>query len=225
MKLGVYGGTFNPIHYGHLRTAEEVYHMLNLDKVLFVPSGKSPFDKPDIVKADLRFEMVKKAVAGNRRFEASDMEIRRRGRSYTVDTIRKLRKDLKDSELFFILGIDTFLDMPDWKQPDVLINQTNLVVISRPGYIFAELASSPYLDGVSMKKLRELDKGNINEFSFSISKKQKCYLCSVTVLNISASDIRDLVKSCGEIKYLLPDSVKSFIILNKLYKQDMRNRK
>ncbi|MBI4682102.1 MAG: nicotinate (nicotinamide) nucleotide adenylyltransferase [Nitrospirae bacterium] len=219
MKIGIYGGTFNPIHYGHLRTAEEVFDILLLDKVLFIPSGKTPFDKPDIEKAEYRYEMVRKAVKGNRRFEVTDMEVRRRGRSYTVDTIKRLRNKYRGSELYFILGIDTFLDLPCWKQPDILIDQTNLVVISRPGYAFIDLAASPYLEGISRNTLRELDKGKMNMFSFSISGKRKGYLCNVTGLNISASRIRSLVRSGKEIKYLLPDSVKSYIISHALFKR------
>jgi nicotinate-nucleotide adenylyltransferase len=218
MKIGIYGGTFNPVHYGHLRTAEEVYKLLSLDKILFIPSGRSPFDKPELERAEYRYEMVKRAVKGNRHFEVSDLEVRRRGRSYTVDTIKKLKKKYRDSELYFILGIDAFLDLPCWKQPDILVCLASLVVISRPGYTFIDLASSPYLKGASPVTLKALDKGKINECSFRVSENQNVYLCNVTGLNISASLIRNLVTSGGEIKYLLPDSVKSYIISNKLYK-------
>jgi nicotinate-nucleotide adenylyltransferase len=218
MKIGIYGGAFNPVHYGHLRTAEEVFELLYLDKVLFMPSGRTPFDKPGLEKAACRYEMVRRAVKGNRHFEVSDMEIRRRGRSFTVDTIKKLRNMYRGSELYFILGIDAFLDLPGWKQPDILVNLASLVVISRPGYTFSDLLSSPYLEAVSRRTLKALDKGKKNQYSFDISKNQKVYLCNVTGLNISASRIRNLAASGKEIKYLLPDSVKSFIISNKLYK-------
>ncbi len=217
MRIGVYGGAFNPIHYGHLQTAEEVCQILPLDKMLFVPAGKTPFYKPDLEKAGHRYEMVKRAIKGNIHFGISDIEIKRRGKSYTVDTIRKLRRRYKGSELFFILGIDAFLDLPGWKQPDRLIDFAKLVVISRPGYTFSQLAASPYLKDVPAKILKDLDKGKMREFSFNISKDQECFLCNVTDLNISASCIRNLVISGGEIKYLLPDSVKSYIISNKLY--------
>jgi nicotinate-nucleotide adenylyltransferase len=218
MKIGIYGGAFNPIHYGHLRTVEEVYDLLSLDKVLFIPSGKTPFDKPDLEKATHRYEMVKRAIKGNRHFEVSDIEMRKRDRSYTVDTIKELRNEYSGSEFFCILGLDAFHDLPGWKQPDVLIDLTSVIVISRPGYTFIELASLPYLENVPPKTLKELDKGKMNEYSFRISKKQKGYLCNVTGLNISASRIRSLIASGKKIKYLLPDSVNSYIISNKLYK-------
>jgi nicotinate-nucleotide adenylyltransferase len=220
-KIGIYGGAFNPIHYGHLRTAEEVLEILSLDKVLFIPSGKTPFDKPDLERAIRRFEMVKAAIKGNRHFGISDLEIRTRGRSYTVDTIRKLNNKYTYGELYFIVGIDAFHDLPDWKQPSRLINLTNVVIISRPGYAFAELLSSPYLKNVPKKIFKEIDKGKRSLFPFDLSGKRKGYLCNVTGLNISASNIRSLIISGKNIKYLLPDSVKSYIISNKLYRRNM----
>ncbi len=220
MRIGIYGGAFNPIHYGHLRTAEEVFEMLSLDKILFMPSGRTPFDKPELESAEHRYEMIKRAIKGNRHFEVSDLEVRRRGRSYTVDTIRELKSRYRNCDLYFILGIDAFLDLPGWKKPDILVHLTSLIVISRPGYTFSDLASSPYLVGASLRMLKALDNGKINECSFSLSDNQKVYLCNVTGLNISASRIRNLVTSGEKIKYLLPDSVKSYIISNKLYKSN-----
>jgi nicotinate-nucleotide adenylyltransferase len=219
MKIGIYGGAFNPIHYGHLRTAEEVFELLSLDKILFMPSGRTPFDKPELERAEYRYEMVKRAVKGNRHFEVSDLEVRKQGRSYTVDTIKALKRKYRIAELSFILGIDAFLDLPGWKQPDILIQHTHLVVISRPGYTFSDLVTSPFLKGASPRTLKALDKGQIHECSFRISDNHNIYLCNVTGLNISASRIRDLVTSGKKIKYLLPDSVKSYIISNKLYKK------
>ncbi len=218
MKLGIYGGAFNPVHYCHLRTAQDVSDMLFIDKILFVPSGKTPFDKPDLAKAYHRHEMVKAAIRGSRHFEVSDIEVKRRGKSYTVDTIRTLRSIYRGCDLFFILGIDAFLDLAGWKQPDILIDLADLVVISRPGFTFTDLSSSSYLKTVSAKTLRDLDSGKMDLFSFSISSRHSCHLCVVTALNISASHIRNLASSGKSIKYLLPDSVKSYIISNKLYK-------
>ncbi len=220
-KIGIYGGTFNPIHYGHLRTAEEVFEMLSLDRVLFIPSGVTPFDKPDPVKPEHRYKMVKAAIKGNPRFRISNIELKTGGKSFTVDTIMKLKEKYKERELFFILGIDAFLDLPSWKQPDRLMRHSNMVVLSRPGYSFCDLALSPYLEGVSKRTLKELDKGTRTEFTFKTSTKQKCHLCNVTGLNISASGIRKSIMSGGNINYLLPESVKSYIISNKLYENIM----
>ncbi len=217
MKTGIYGGTFNPVHYGHLRAAAEVAEKLGLDKILFIPAGETPFNKPDLEKADHRYKMVKAAIECNPRFQMSALEIKAKGKSYSVDTIKKLRNRYRKSELFFILGIDAFIDLPGWKQPNMIVGLANLVIISRPGYSFASLRSSPYLKGVSDKKLREMDSRNIDMVAFDISENQKGILCNVTAMNISASNIRNLMKSGENINYLLPDSVKSYIISHNLY--------
>jgi len=219
MKIGIYGGTFNPIHYGHLRSAEEVCEKLSLDQVLFIPAGKTPFEKPETVSASHRFNMVKTAIKGNRRFKISDIEVKARGKSFTVDTLKKLALKHPGSEFFFILGIDAFLDLPHWKQPDKLVDLAHFVVISRPGHLFDGLRKSPYLNSVSRKVLKEMDSGAGNVHSFDISKKRRGFLCKVTALDISASNLRNLMLSGKNAKYLLPDSVESYIISNGLYKK------
>jgi nicotinate-nucleotide adenylyltransferase len=219
MKIGIYGGTFNPVHYGHLRTAEEVHERLCLDKILFIPSGKTPFDKPNLARASERFEMVEKAIMGNRHFDISDIETKARGRSYSVDTIKKLHRMSEGAEFFFILGIDAFLDLQAWKEPQQLLDMTSLVVMSRPGYLFNDIVSSPFIKGITKRVLTDLERGDIMDYSFDISGTQKGYLTNVTGLNISASRIRSLVIKGESIRYLLPDSVKSYIISHNLYKK------
>ena len=218
MKIGIYGGAFNPVHYGHLRTAEDTYELLSLDKVIFMPSGRTPFDKPDLISAAHRYQMVKKAVRGSRHFSVSDIEVKTRGRSYTVDTIKKLHKAHAGSELYFILGIDAFLDVPAWKEPDRLMELAHLIIISRPGYTFADLRNSPFLRDISLKTLRQVDSEIMPSYSFAISRKRRGILCRVTEMNISATLIRDRIKSGHSVRYLLPDSVKSYIISNNLYR-------
>lgn len=218
MRIGIYGGTFNPVHYGHLRTAEEVFDKLSLDTILFIPSGRTPFDKPELVKAAHRYEMVKRGIKGNRHFRISDIEIKARGKSFSVDTIKKLKKKFRNDELYFIMGIDAFLDLPKWKHPEEIIHLACMVVISRPGYTFSGLWSSPFMKGMSRKTLRDLDKKRRDTVSFKMSGAQKGTLCRVTELNISASGIRELIMNGKNLKYLLPDSVKSYIISHNLYK-------
>jgi len=217
MKIGIFGGAFNPIHYGHLRVAEEVRESLCLDKILFIPSGKPPFKKPDLARASHRYKMLKIAIEGNPHFKISNIEMKTPGKSYSVDTVKRLKERYKKSEFFFILGIDAFFELPRWKQPHRLLSLTNFVIISRPGYSFTELSSSPYLKGVSKKILKKLDNGLITEFSFPLSSGRRCILCRVTALNISASGIRNLIKKGKNVKYLLPEPVKSYIISHKLY--------
>ncbi len=215
MKIGIYGGAFNPIHIGHLRTAEDIYEMLSLDKVCFIPAGKPAFSKPGLVSAHHRYEMARIATDDNPHFSISDIETKRRGKSYSVDTVREL--SAKGSDLYFIIGIDAFIDLPGWKEPDSLVSQANLVVISRPGYSFSNISSSHYLKKIPKKIFSELDKGVKKVFSFNISDGKQCFLCRVTELNISASNIRDMLIDGRNAKYLLPDSVKSYIISHKLY--------
>lgn len=218
MKIGIYGGAFNPIHYGHLRTALEVFELFSLDKIVFIPAGKTPFEKPALEKAIHRYEMVKRAVRGNKYFIVSDIELKSRGKSFTVDTIKELRARFTDCEFYFILGIDAYLDLPYWKQPERLMKITNFVVISRPGYSFRELSGSPYLSGIKIKTLKELDDGKRTIMTHDTCDNQKIFLCHVTGINISASYIRNIIRAGRDIKYLLPDSVKSYIISHKLYK-------
>lgn len=219
MKIGIFGGAFNPIHYGHLRTAEDVADMLSLDRVLFIPSGKPAFKKAGLADARHRYQMTKLAIDGNPLFAISDIEVKTRGRSYSADTVSKLKEQHKDYNFYFIMGIDAFADLPDWKEPESLVKLANIVVISRPGYLFADLSSSPYLKKISKKILNELDKGAKKKYSLKIPAGQRCHLLKVTGLNISASRIRNALMSRKNVKYLLPDSVKSYIISTKLYRK------
>ena len=217
MRIGIYGGAFNPIHYGHLRSAEETAEILSLDRVIFMPSGITPFDKPNLVSPRSRYKMVKAAIENNPLFNISGIEINTRGKSYTLNTLKRLSNRYKKSELFFIIGIDAFMDLPAWKNPDRIVRTANIIIISRPGSSFYGLRSSPYLKGVHDRVLKDLDKGKIEKIEFDISINQKGYLCNVTGLDISASNIRKLIMSGKNVNYLLPDSVKSYIISNNLY--------
>lgn len=219
MRIGILGGTFNPIHYGHLRAAEEVQEMFALDKILFIPSGKPALKKSELISARHRYEMTKIALKKNPLFDISNIEIKTRATSYSVITLSRLTSEYKKSEFFFMLGVDAFLDLPKWKEPARLMEFTNLIIISRPGFSFIDLSASPYLANVSKKTLKELDKGIKTKVSFNPKTGKKTSLCKVTGLNISASRIRDLVRAGESIKYLLPDSVESYIISHTLYRK------
>lgn len=219
MKLGIYGGTFNPVHYGHLRSAQEVLELLELDKIMFVPSGKTPFDKPELASPPHRYRMVERAIRRNKHFILSDVEVKTRGTSYTINTVKKLEKRHRDDRLFFILGIDTFLDLEHWKSPAELVRLLSFVVISRPRRQFSDLEGSPFLKGVRKKALQELDSGNSQLFIHCSAGRPPVFLCRVSGLDISASGIRACISGGKSINYLLPDSVKSYIISNKLYRR------
>ena len=117
MKIGIFGGTFNPIHYGHLRSAEEVRLIFGLDRIFFVPSGNPPLKRKDLTDAGHRYNMVSIAARDNPYFEVLDIESIRPGKSYTVNTLEQLLKDYADADFSFISGVDAFLDIPNWHEP------------------------------------------------------------------------------------------------------------
>ena len=219
MKVGILGGTFNPIHYGHLRAAQEIQDIFTFDKILFIPAGMPPFKKKELINARSRYEMTKIAIQNNPYFDISDIEMKKHAVSYSIETIKRLTVTYNTSTLFFILGIDAVLDLPKWKQPLKLLKLTNLIVISRPGLSFVDLCSTPYFADIKKKTLREIDRGVKTGFSFELDTDRKAYLCKISGLEISASRIRALIKEGKSTKYLLPDSVESYIISHKLYSQ------
>lgn len=217
LKVGIFGGTFNPIHYGHLRAAEEVREKLALDKILFIPSGKPHLKTKEIADARHRYEMVSLAIVNNPFFELSDIECRLSGKSYTVKTIEELKKADPETEFIFILGIDAFLDIPNWWQPERLITITNFVIISRPGFKFSDLQGSPFMK-INKKILKQLDKVETERYVTKLKNNRDAILLRLMPIEISSTEIRRLIKQGRSIKYLLPAEVQSYIITNKLYK-------
>lgn len=218
MRTGIFGGTFNPIHYGHLRAAEEIREHASLDTVLFIPSGHPPLKTENIVSPRHRYRMTQLAVKQNSSFKVLDIECKGHGKSYTVNTLEKLLMTYRRSRLYFILGIDTFLDIPQWWKPEKLVSLVNFIVISRPRNAFADLLVSPYL---SLKKgpLRKLDRGELTFYKTVLKTRNELMLFSVTPLDISATEIRERIQREQSIKYLLPAQVESYIISNNLYKK------
>ncbi|MFA5845784.1 MAG: nicotinate-nucleotide adenylyltransferase [Thermodesulfovibrionales bacterium] len=217
MKLGIFGGTFNPIHYGHLRAAEEVQTKLNLDKIIFVPSGNPPMKDRELADARHRYKMVRLATFKNRSFTVSDIEYKKKNKSYSVNTLKELQRHYKGARLYFILGIDAFIDIPNWWQPDRLVTLADFVVISRPSFKFADLSSSPYLEADN-NILKRLDSGKIESYKTALESGRDIIMMRLTPIEISATLIRKLLHQGKSIKYLLPEEVESYIISNKLYK-------
>lgn len=188
MKIGILGGTFNPIHYGHLILGEQVLGQLGLDKVIYVPSFIPPHKKGDgVIAAPQRLKMLNLAVARNGHFSVSDSEIRRRGTSYTVDTLREIKKQYPSADLFFICGSDLVAEIPTWKDVDDIYKLARFVLAKRPGF-------GKRLSGKSFLKI------------------------SVAQVDISSSLIRRLVHERKSIRYLTPDSVAEYIEKKGLYK-------
>lgn len=221
MKIGILGGTFNPIHYGHLRAAEEVREKLDFDKILFIPSKNPPLKIKEIADPYHRYKMVRLALKNNKFFELSDIEFKLKGKSYTVRTMEELKKSFPDMEFYFILGIETFIDIVNWWHPEKLIELTNFVIISRPHFRFVDLQKSKY---IKIKKtiLNEIDEGVINTFKTKLDSGKEVILLKITEIGISSTDIRELIAEGRSINYLLPVEVQSYIITNKLYLREVR---
>jgi nicotinate-nucleotide adenylyltransferase len=215
-KTGVFGGTFNPVHFGHLRAAEEVREKLSFDRVVFVPSKHPPLKTTKLANAYDRYEMLKQALRGNRFFDVSDIEYTMRGKSYTVKTIRAMKRDNPGTAFYFILGIDAFLDLPNWWHPEELAGLTNFVIMSRPGFHFIDLTTSPFLN-IKEIILRKLDAAESTLHISQLTKSTDVCLLRITPLAISSTEIRDIAGRGSSLKYLLPPRVKSYIISKGLY--------
>lgn len=212
--IGILGGTFNPVHYGHLRVSEEVRGRIGLEKILFVPSGNPPLKSEELASAEHRYGMTGLAIGSNPFFEISDIECRRSEKSYTVDTLLALRDLHPGKKFYFILGIDAFLEIPSWYHPEKLVELTNFIVVSRPGFSFTQLSSGSAADRDAFVAL---EKGHLDLYRTISENGGEVFLMNVVSLDISASAIRKLVRQGMSIKYLLPESVESFIISHKLY--------
>lgn len=217
MKIGIFGGTFDPIHYGHLRAAEEVRERFDLNKIIFIPSKDPPLKTEGLLDSEHRYKMTELAIAGNGLFEISDIEYKRPSKSYSVLTIEELRGIYHDTILYFILGIDAFLEIPYWWHPERLVSLTDFIVISRPLFKFVDLLSSPYVYA-SKNDLERLDKAEIELCPIKLKSNREIIALRIPFMDISATEIRRLVRWGKSIKYLLPESVESYIIAYKLYK-------
>jgi nicotinate-nucleotide adenylyltransferase len=215
-RLGIIGGTFNPIHYGHLAAAEEVRDRLKLDRVLFIPSFLPPHkQEEDMPSAVQRLEMVRLAISGNNHFKISDIEVKRGGKSYTIDTIEALLVQYPGAELYFITGLDSFLDIQAWKDWERLLSRCFFVVLSRPGYSFSELARIVFMKE-SARDLAALDQQETAQVVMR-SDGLRVYLERISHYDISSTDIRMRIRQARTIKYHLPEAVEHYIIENKLY--------
>jgi len=224
MRLGVFGGTFNPVHYGHLRAAEEAREVLALSKVLFIPSGNPPLKSAGLAPAPDRLEMTRLAVSGNPFFEVLDIECLTEGKSYSVNTVESLLDQYPSAEMFFLLGVDAFSDLPNWWRPGRLISLVNFGILRRPGSRFAELALSPYV-AADRELLDRMDVGGASSLRLPLASSKEAVLIGNTSIPISATDIRRLIRGGSSVKYLLPENVESFIISKRLYRgPDKRGR-
>jgi nicotinate-nucleotide adenylyltransferase len=215
-RLGILGGTFNPVHNGHLAAAEEVRDRMKLEKVIFIPSFLPPHkNEEDMPSALQRQEMIRLAIKGNIHFTVSDIEIRRGGRSYTIDTVEALRQAHMGADLYFITGLDSFLEIGTWKEWERLLTLCTFVVLSRDGYRFRDISKLEFLNAPE-KDLAALD-GREKEQTVIRTGNMRIHLERIPFYDISSTDIRTRVRGGRSIKYHLPEAVEHYIIENKLY--------
>jgi len=189
-RLGLVGGTFDPIHVGHLVTAEEALHQFALDEVVFVPTGRPWMKEHDVVaSAEDRYTMTTIGIEPERRFRVSRLEVDRGGPTYTVDTLRALRDEVSGAELFFITGADAMLEIMRWKDPQTVFDLAHFIAATRPGYDVAALDAMP--DVTVMR---------------------------IPALAISSTDIRARVHEGRPIRFLVPEGVEAHIRAAGLYR-------
>lgn len=200
-KIGISGGTFNPIHIGHLIIAETVRDKFGLDKVLFIPSGMPPHKNLEsVVCAEKRFDMVQRAVAGNPHFEASRVEVDREGYTFTVDTLKKLREIYgKDTGLYYIIGADVLNDLLTWRSYEEVFKICEFIAVLRPG-------NDEKAFYKQMEYLRD---------AYGV----KIHFIDAPLIDVSSTEIRERIKEGRSIKYLVPESVEEYIESNGLYKE------
>ena len=196
--VGLFGGTFDPIHYGHLRTAYELWQSLRLAQVRFLPTGNPPHREPSLASTELRVQMVQAAIAGNEAFVLDDRETRREGLSYSVDTLLDLRRDFPERSLCLLLGMDAFLGMPHWHRWRDIFDLAHVVVAHRPGW------KAP-ITGPLGEVMVDRGTGSVRELH--AAPAGRIYVHAVTQLEISSTDLRALIARGRDPRYLVPDSV------------------
>ena len=201
-RIGIMGGTFDPIHNGHLAAAEAARRNFGLSTVIFIPSGKAPHkDNAFITPGALRYEMTSLAVDGNKYFNVSNIEVARVGASYTVDTLTELKGSLcKNAKIFFIAGADAMTEMFMWKTPKRIFEMCTLIVLSRPG--------------VNAALLNRHVTAAIERFG------AKIHVLKIPGLEVSSSDIRRRIQIEQPVRYLIPDVVEQYINNRRLYRND-----
>jgi nicotinate-nucleotide adenylyltransferase len=196
MRLGLFGGTFDPIHVGHLVLAEQCREACRLDQVWFVVAGAPPHKQGDRTSVAHRLEMARIAIAGHASFAVSEIEAKRPGPHYSVETLDSIRRDQPGDELFFLIGADSLADLPHWREPVRIAQLATIVVVNRPG-------------------LEQSDPERLPDFGTG------CHpLVSVTIppIGIASTDLRRRLAEGRSIRYMVPRGVEAYIEANRLYR-------
>lgn len=198
MKLAIMGGTFNPIHIGHLVCAEEAVSQFGLDRVVFMPTGLPPHKEvAGGAGSEARYLMTAIATAANPRFTVSRHEVEKKQLCYTVDTIRNFREQMPGVELYFITGADAVLEILEWKDPEELLEMVVLIAATRPGYPLDRLSAS----------------------MAAYVERRQVMIMEIPAIGVSASLIRERVARGQSIRYLVPEGIERFIEKERLYRE------
>ena len=198
-RIAIIGGAFDPVHFGHLAAAQTVYENFDVEKVVLMPLGDAPHKDVSKTPARQRYEMVREAVRDNPAFAVSDMEVKRSGKTYTVDTVREIKDINPQIDIYFVMGADELEAIDSWKSPDILFSLCRVIAVSRPGYNTQKL----------VEKIGEVKEKYGGEASF----------LEVPSLDISSSDLRNRIKTGRSVKYLIPREAEEYIEKHDLYKE------
>ena len=203
IRLGIYGGSFDPVHLGHLLLAETCREECSLDRVLFLPCGQSPH-KPNgaIASGNQRAEMLEFAVAGDPRFGVCRIELERSGPSFTVDTLRQLHTEQPETELFFLMGADSLADLPLWREPHAILELATIVAVNR--------GQRPPPDLTSL------------EARLGPIVRDRVRLVTMPAIELSATEIRERVRSDRRLRFQVPRAVEEYIRQHKIYADNQR---
>lgn len=208
--VGIFGGTFDPIHYGHLRSAFEMLQALSFGEVRFIPCGDPPHRGMTFANAAQRLRLVELAIRGQERFVADDRELRRAGPSYTIDTLAELRQELPDRPLGLIVGMDAFLGLTSWYRWDEILDAAHIIVAHRPGWKAPDI-------GVLGDLIS--DHGTLRVEDLHNAPHGRVHIHAVTQLEIASTEIRDLVAAGRDPRFLMPDGVRDAILSEGIYQE------
>ncbi len=202
-RIGIFGGSFNPVHLGHLILAQDALDHFLLDEVWFTPANLPPHKRPaGLLNIEDRLAMLQRALEGDARFVLCDEEVRRGGVSYTVDTVRRIREARSDDQLFLLVGGDTLLELHTWKDIQRIVEMVEIITVARPGFDLASLDA---------QKLRLPDE---------VVQKLKRNILIGHLCEISSTDIRQRAARSQSIRYLVPEAVERYILDHKLFQKN-----